>query len=120
MAQRSNFGDETLLLGLVVIGLYLFFKNQVTAAATAVTGAVSDANAALASAGASIGGTIFDVLNPPSGANQLFYTIYFPDLGVSHAIDSYFVDSNGFFTYGGNNYRMGRDAKGNRVAVPQS
>ena len=126
---KDDFERFLLIAGLGVGG-YLLYKIWNTATnpnagtpyeGTGIVGTAANimnqaSGGALAATGTSIGGTLFQWINPAPGGPMIYYTTLFPD-GTSNAVPSTSVDSNGNFTYNGAAYLMQLDANGNHVAV---
>jgi len=54
------------------------------------------ASEVLTATGEAIGGKLYELFNPATEGETLFYTVKFPD-GTFHAVASSFVDADGFF-----------------------
>lgn len=104
--------SDIFIVGLIGIVGYILYKK--------FSGAVSQtANAILAAPGqigTSIGGTLYEWINPYPPGYDTYYTVTFSD-GSRHAIHSTDVANDGTFTYQGQNYTLKTDANGTRYAV---
>lgn len=114
------YGGALGLGAFLIYALYLKQKSG-TYAGTGLFGFLgSTANAAsggaLQNVGESIGGAIFDTLNPSDVSSDLYYRVNFPG-GAVHAVHASEIDASGYFTYSGTRYQLQISAD-QKFAVP--
>lgn len=101
-------GKDWVMLGALGLGAYLLYR---------LLGVAEAVPKFLTSTGETIGGALFDWINPNAGASDTYYNVAFPD-ATRHSVPSSTVNALGAFSYKGVSYILKTDAKGNHVALP--
>ncbi len=106
-------GDIKFFLTVGLVGVAGYFIYQ---AIKGLPKLGSSIVAAPAEIGNSIGGSLYEWINPYPAGTDTFYTPTFPD-GSRHAVHSTDVGSTGAFVYNNQNYILRTNANGQRFAV---